>query len=1021
MKLPEFSVERPVTVTMLILIVVVVGAISLSNLGLDLMPDITYPVMSVVTTYEGVASEEMENIVTKPIEEVVATVKNVKKIKSFSQEGLSVVMVDFEWGANLDLLAQDIRDRIDMISDFLPKDMDKPLVVKFDPSMMPVGVFGIVGERDSRSLRQLVKDVFKDRLEQVDGVASAMVWGGTEREVRVEVDWKKLESLNISLEEVSQKLSMENINLPAGHLKSGYQEYLLRTLGEFDSVEEIGEIVIALRGNVPIYLKDIATVSDTHRDVRSYARTNKQNSVLAIVTKESGANTVAVSNGVNKALKELERRLPQDIKFYTVFDQSRLIKRIINVTGSNALLGGILAVLILFLFLRSLSPTIAIALGIPLSLIATFIPLYFLGYTLNFITMIGIALGVGMIVDNGIVVIENTFRHLSLGEDPKTSAKLGATEVGMAITASTLTTVAVFFPLIFIKGITGKLFTQMALTISFALLASLFVALTQVPMMASRIFKTGQAKGYEVSFGRRTFGYFRERYKGFLRKTLVRRKRVILGAALLFILSLGLIPYTGKEFFPSIDNNMAFFMVKTPVGTNLDETDKVVGKIEDIVLSEEGIQTVGAFVGLSEGTKQDAAFGMGSAGVNEAEIFIRLEDKLKRKRISQEIIDDIRAKLPRIEGGKYEFVNMAQSIITGGGTREASIELKLFGKDLVMLEELSQAIMGAMGKIEGVYDLGSSLEKGRPELQLRIDRHRASQLGLTVSQIASTLQTAVQGKVATLFRQGGEEINIRVSVDEKSRENLREIENIVIPSPPGILVRLRDVAEIQEAKGPIRLNRENQKRMVSLTANLGGRHLSSVMSDIRNKIKGINLPEGYFVDYGGQAEKMRETFVSLGQILILAILLVFMVMAVEFESFIQPLVIMFTVPLAIIGVILGIVISGKTLSLPSGMGVIILTGIIVNNGIVMIDYINQLRRKGMEKMEAIVEGAATRLRPILMTASTTILGMLPMALSHAEGSEARSVVATSIIGGLLVGTILTLIVIPALYSLFEKR
>ncbi len=1020
MKLPEFSVERPVTVTMLILIIVVVGAISLSNLGLDLMPDITYPVMSVVTTYEGVASEEMENIVTKPIEEVVATVKNVKKVTSFSQEGLSAVMVELEWGANLDLLAQDIRDRLDMITDFLPKDIDRPIVVKFDPSMMPISVYGVVGERDPRNLRQLVKDTFKERIEQVDGVASCMVWGGREREVKVEIDRKKLESLRISMEEVSQKLALENLNLPAGHLESGYQEYLLRTVGEFESIDEIGNIVIALRESVPIYLEDIATVSDTYKEVRSYARTNGKNSVIVIVNKESGANTVLVSNGVNKAVEELKGRLPQDIKFYKIFEQSQIIKRILKVTGSNAFLGAILAIGILFLFLRTFRPTITIALSIPLSLVATFIPLYFLGYTLNFITMIGIALGVGMIVDNSIVVIENTFRHLSMGKDPRTSAKLGASEVGMAITASTLTTVAVFIPLLFIRGITGKLFTQMGLTISFSLLASLLVALTLVPMMASKIFKSGPVRGYEVSFGKRTFGYFLERYKGFLRRVLFNRKKVAFWAAILFILTLGLIPFIGKEFFPSIDNNMASFMIKMPVGTNLEETDKVVKKIEDIVLAENGVKTMGSFVGLSEGSKQDAAFGTGSAGVNEAQIFVSLEDKLKRKRISQEIVNDIRAKLPEIEGAQYEFIDMAQSIITGGGRQEAAIELKLFGKDLVVLEDLSRSVKGAMEKIEGVYDLGSSLERGKPELQIVIDRNRASQLGLTVSQIASALQLAVQGKVATVLRQGGEEVDIRVSLDEKSRKNIREIENIVIPSPLGALTRLKDVAEIEPARGPIRLNRENQKRVISLTGSLGGRHLSSVINGIKNGVKKINFPEEYFVEYGGQAEKMRETFISIGKIIILAVLLVFMVIAAEFESFSQTLVIMFTVPLALIGVILSLIITGKTLSLPSGMGVVILAGIIVNNGIVMVDYINQLRRKGMEKMEAIVEGAATRLRPVLMTSTTTILGAIPMALSHAEGSEARSVLATSIIGGLLVGTILTLVIIPALYSLSEK-
>jgi len=1020
MRLPEFSVERPVTITMMILIIVVVGVVSLKNLGLDLMPDITYPVMSVVTTYEGVASEEMENLVTKPIEEIVATIKNVKKVKSFSQEGLSVVMVELEWGANQDFLAQDIRDRLDMLSDFLPEDIDTPMVVKFDPSMIPIFVYGVVGERDPRNLRQLVKDTFKERLEQVDGVASAMVVGGREREVRVELDMKRLESLHLTLEEVRQKLALENLNLPAGYLKSGYEEYLLRTVGEFQTISEIEEIVVALRNNVPIYIKDIATVSDTYEDVRNYARTNKVNSVLAIVSKESGANTVLVSNRVNKAVKELEKRLPQDIKLYNIFEQSKLIRRIIKVTSSNALQGGLLAIGILFLFLRTFGPTITIALSIPLSLIATFIPLYFLGYTLNLITMIGIALGVGMIVDNSIVVIENTFRHLSLGEDPKTSAKLGASEVGMAITASTLTTVVVFLPLLFIKGITGKLFTQLGLTISFSLLASLYVALTIVPMMASKIFRVGVVRGYEVSFGKKTFSYYLEKYRGVLRKALAHPKKIVFWTVIAFILSLCLIPFMGKEFFPSIDNNMASFMVKMPVGTNLDETDRVVKKIEDIILAEEGVLTMGSFVGISEASKHDVAFGMGAMGVNEAQFFIQLEDKLKRNRIAGEIIDEIRAKLPEIDGATYEFTDMARSMITGGGRQEASIELKLFGKDIVTLEQLSQSVFGEIARIEGVYDVGSSLKKGRPELQFTIDRDRASRLGLTVSQIASTLQTAVQGKVATFFRQGGEEVNIRVSLDQSGRENLEEIKNIVLPSPLGALVRLKDVADIRPAQGPIRLNRENQKRLISVTASLGARYLSRVVRDIESRLRKIGFPEGYFVEYGGQIEKMRETFVSLGWIVILAVLLVFMVIAAEFESFIQTLVIMFTVPLAIIGVILAMIITGKTLSLPSGIGVVLLFGIIVNNAIVMVDYINQLRKKGVEKMEAIVQGAATRLRPVLMTASTTILGMIPMAISHAEGSETRSLVAICIIGGLFMGTILTLIVIPVLYSLFQK-
>lgn len=1020
MNLPEISVKRPVTVLMIILIIVVLGIISFTRLGLDMMPDITYPVLLVAISYPGVSSEDVENMVTKPVEEVVATVKNVKKVNSFSQEGLTGILVEFEWGANLDLAAQDIRDRIDLIIDFLPEDMGKPVVFKFDPSMIPIMVYGVTGERDLLSLRSLTKEILKDRLEQVDGVASAMIFGGFEREILIEIDKQLLEAYRLTLDEVIGKLRQENLNLPGGHLEDRYREYLLRTTGEFASLKEIENLPVTLREGVLIYLRDIGKVKDTYKELRALSRTNRKDAVMLIVSKESGANTVIASNRVKKELVKIERTLPADMEIHTVFDQSQLINRIINVTSSNALVGGILATGILFLFLASWRPTLTIGLSIPLAILATFIPLYFLGYTLNFITLIGLALGVGMLVDNSIVVIENIFRHLKEGKNRITASIIGADEVGMAVTASTLTTVVVFLPLVFAKGITGKLFWGLALTVSASLFASLFVALTIVPMITSKILRVGST-GIGSAWERRIIEPLRNFYRHILTWVLENRLKVIGVTFAVFILSILLAYFSGREFFPKIDNNMALMMVRMPVGTTLAETDRITKRIEDIVLEEKGVLTVLSQVGLSEAGESDAAYGTGPTGVHEAEIFIRLEDRVKREKSSDQIIDTIRMKMPELEGVKFEFIDMGTAMMTGGGRASKPIEIKLFGKDIDTLEKIGERIIGEIRQIKGIYDVDTTLVKGKPELLLKIDREKAARFALTVGQIASTVQTAFQGKVATRFHSGGEETDVRVRLRAKDRKTFKDIENLNLPTMGGVNVPLGEVARFAFTYGPIRLSRENQKRTISVTANLSGRDLGGAIREIKNKIdRVIALPEGYFVEYAGEAEQMYETFRDLGLIFLLALLLVYMVMAAEFESLIHPLVIMFTVPFSVIGVIFALVLAGKRISLPMGMGMLILAGIIVNNGIVLIDYINQLRHWGKEKIEAIIEAGTTRLRPVLMTAITTILGLIPMIFSGGEGSEMRSVVAVTLIGGLTVGTILTLLVLPTVYIIFDQ-
>jgi HAE1 family hydrophobic/amphiphilic exporter-1 len=1037
MRLPEISVKRPVTVLMIILIIVVLGIISFTRLGLDMMPDITYPVLLVAVSYPGVSSEDVENMVTKPIEEIVATVKNVKKINSFSQEGLAGILVEFEWGANLDLSAQDIRDRIDLIRDFLPEDISKPVVHKFDPSMIPIMVYGVSsvlrssatakdeGERDLLSLRSLTKDMFKDRLEQVDGVASVMLFGGFEREILLEIDKQRLEAYHLTLDEVMAKLRAENLNLPGGHIEDRYREYLLRTTGEFTSLKEMENLPITLREGVPIYLKDIGRVEDTYKELRALSRTNRKDAVMLIVSKESGANTVIVSNRAKKELEKIKNILPGDIQIYTVFDISRMINQIVNVTSSNALVGGILATAVLFLFLASWRPTLTIGLSIPLSILATFIPLYFLGYTLNFITLIGLALGVGMLVDNSIVVIENIFRHLKEGKDRINASIIGASEVGMAITASTLTTVVVFLPLIFAKGITGKLFWGLALTVTANLMASLFVALTIVPMVTSKILRADLAKG-RLSWETRITEPMRNFYRKVLTWVLKNRFKVLGATVTVFIISIILAYFSGREFFPKVDNNMVLMMVRMPVGTTLEETDRITKRIEDVVLEEKGVLTVLSQVGLSEYGKSDAVYGTGPTGVHEAEIFIRLKDKLEREKSSDEVINTFRKKIPELEGVKFEFMDMGTAIMTGGGRSNKPIEIKLFGKDIETLDKIAERIIEEIRQIKGIYDVDTTLVRGKPELLLRVDREKAARFGLTVGQVASTVQTAFQGKVATRFHSGGEEIDVRIRLQAKDRKTFKDIENLSIPTLSGVTIPLGEVAKFTFTFGPIRLSRENQKRTISVTANLSGRDLGGAIRDIKSKLgRAITLPEGYFVEYAGEAEQMYETFRDLGLIFLLALLLVYMVMAAEFESLIHPLVIMFTVPFAIIGVVFSVILAGKRISLPMGMGVTILSGVIVNNGIVLIDYINQLRHRGKEKevitsIEAIIEAGATRLRPVLMTSITTILGLIPMVYSRGEGSEVRSVVAVTLIGGLTIGTILTLLVLPIVYIIFDQ-
>jgi len=1024
MNISEFSVKRKVTASMIVMIIVVFGLISVTRLGLDLMPDMEFPTVSIITTYRGASSEDIESTITENIEQWISSVKDVKKITSTSSEGVSAIRVEFEWGTNTDFAAQDIRDQLGLYGQFLPENADSPVVVKFDVSQLPIIFYGITanGTMSTFRLKKLIEDEIKPRLERIDGVASALVYSSDDREIRVEVDKNAMVARNLSLNQVMMALAAENLNTPAGDLTEGHESLIVRAVGEFKSLEDIETVAVGLsqRGE-PIYIKDIAQVKDTFKETHTVGRIQGEKGVFLIVNKRSGANVAAVGKKVKQEVARLAANLPQGIRFTPVMDQDDMVRRVTSNTGNTAWQGGLLAVLLIFLFLRNWRPTLIISLSMPLSVITTFIGLYFAGYTFNIMTLAGLALGVGMLVDNSIVVIENTFRHLEQGEQVDQASVVGASEVGMAITASTLTTVIVFLPIIFATGIVAKLTTTMAVTVTIALLSSLFVALTIVPLFSS-IFYRG--KGSEVvnknAMREARFEGGRRIYRKLLTAALKKRKYVLGAVVALFIISVAIIPFMKTEFLPESDQQSILLKVTLPVGTAIEETDRVINQAEKLFLQQPEVLVVSVQAGSSaEQNRMGAGGRMSLSGQHEGLIIVRLVPKEERKFSDKEILERVRKSLPSLTNVKFEQINMAASAITGAA---APVEIKVFGQDFDLLKQLADSIVYKIKDVEGLRDVTHILTEGNPEHQFILDRERASRLGLSIGQISDLVLTGTQGKVVNRYRDGKDEIDIRLILSEEYRESLDEIKTLPLSSATGKTIYLSQVSDWQRGIGPLKITRENQLREVSVTANIIGRDLGSIMKDIKERLAGFEqqLPEGYFIEYGGDYEEMVDTFKILIAALAVAILLIYMVMAAQFEHFLHPFVVMFTLPLALIGVVFSLLIAGQSISLVSLVGVIILAGVAVNNGIVMIDYINKLIRRGVEKNRAVIEGAVTRLRPVLLTALTTILGVIPMAVSRSSGSEIRSPMGMVMLGGLTVCTFLTLFINPILYSLFNK-
>lgn len=1016
MKIVDLSVDRKITVTMITLIVILGGIISFTKLGLDMLPDVEFPMVSVVTVYSGASPEDIESIVTKPIEQAIASVSGVKGVVSTTVEGMSMIAVEFESGSNLDFAAQDLRDQLAMFADFLPDDIQTPLVMKFDMSALPLLFYGVTSEeRPLNELAEYMDETAGYRLERIEGVASVIVQSPEVREIQVEIDQHALETSGITLDQVIQMIGFENLNMPAGRIVEDHKDFLVRTRAEFASLAELEDLIVGVSptGN-PIKLRQVAKVKDTISDLRTEMRVQSKPGVMMIVTKQSGANTVRVADAVKAELAELQQILPKDIEMHIGMDMSSSVKLTVNSTGRTALLGGVLAMLMIYFFLRNIRPTLAVGIAIPVSIIVTFIPLNAVGYTLNLLTLGGLALGIGMLVDNAIVVIENVFRHLEEGKSRKEAARLGASEVGMAITASTLTTLAVFLPMAMGSGTAGQLVRGLALSISFSLLASLFVSLTMVPMIASVFFKPRSKVDYTLKADESWIVRLRAVYTAAITVVLQHRWKTLVAATVAFTISMALIPVVGTEFMPEMDQAMLMMKVKLPVGSALEETDRAVRQVEKIALSEDAVQTVIVSNGVNEEDRGQSG-DMANAGSHEGMIMLAMKPKSERSLSTTKIGEKIRGEIPAMRDVTIQSIDFGAAMGGGG----SDVEIQVFGKDFNVLEEISNKVAAIIADVEGVTDIKSSMEEAKPEYHIALNREEINRMGLVSGQVANTIKASTLGQVATRYRFAGDETNVRIKFREDQRNSIRDIGQIKLTTPMNSQIPLAQVASITQEEGPVKIVRDNQSRMVLVTASILDRDLGSVMEEIIEILKPIQatLPDGYYVEYGGQYEQMIDTFITLGQALALAILLVFMVMASQFESLIHPLVIMVTIPLALIGVVIGFLISGVTISLTSFIGFIMLTGIVVNNGIVLVDYINQLRRKGVEATAAIIEAGSTRLRPVLITALTTIFGMLPMVLDSSEGAEMRAPMAITVIGGLTAATFLTLFVVPSLYSL----
>jgi hydrophobic/amphiphilic exporter-1 (mainly G- bacteria), HAE1 family len=1020
MSIPRLAIHRPVTMFMLSGVIILLGWISFVRLPVDLMPDVSFPSITVRVSYAGVGPLEIEELVTRPLEQQLSAVSGLERLESTSSEGSSRVTLNFAWGTDLNEAADDVRNRLDRIRGRLPEEADPPVMFKFDASASPIMSVGVEGDFDSVRLRELGEHVLSPRLERVPGVAAVTVDGGLRRQIHIELSKEKITALKLPVDRISSLLRSENQNLPLGEIDEGDRTFLVRSQGQFESLDQIRELVVMTRAGVPVYLKDIAEVKDSTEDFRSFTRINGQPGVRLRITKQSGQNTVQIADAVRVESEKINREVP-GVKLTVLDDSSVFIRRSIEAVQEHAVVGGVLVMLIIFVFLRDLRATFIIFTSIPVSVIGTFALLYFNGYTLNTMTFGGLALGIGMIVDASIVVIENTFRHMEHGKDRMQASIDGSEEVWSAILASTLTHIAVFVPLLFLSGVSSILFKQLAVVVMFSLTMSLFVAVTIVPVLCSRLLRlpppADQRSGIRArlySFSERFLDGMDSAYSRVIHKALVHRPTVIGLGASAVVAALLILPTIGFELMPQADEGEVTVSAELPVGTRVERARDVAVRLESMLPP---------LVPEMQEITANAGGGFFGGSATRTTVTLRLAPKDDRKRSSEQIARDLNRQLAsaipgviittRASGG-----NNQMNRILGGS--ESRISLEIRGDDLQIGARLAQSAKQLMDATPEVRNARVGRDEGRPELAIQVDRPKAALLGLTATDVAQSISTSVGGRQAAFFRESGNEYPIIVRLREEDRQRVSDVNDVLISTPQGQVLQAKNVMALRNQSGPTEIQRKNQERIIRVTAEPQVA-LSDAIAAVQAQLSKLQVPENFQAGFGSEAEEQARAFQQLQMMLILAVVLVYAVMASQYESLRDPFIIMFSVPLAAIGVVLALKLTGTTFSLQAYIGVIMLAGIVVSNAILLVDYTNILRRRDYMPLRQAVETAGrTRLRPILMTTLATILGLVPMSLGIGEGAELQAPLARVVIGGLTASTLITLVVVPTVYTIFEE-
>ncbi|MEM7433001.1 MAG: efflux RND transporter permease subunit [Pseudomonadota bacterium] len=1054
-RLIEVATERRVTIFMFVLAIGLFGAVSLARLNVDLLPDISYPTLTIRTELTGAAPIEIENLLTKPIEEAVGVIRNVRLVRSVSRTGQSDVTLEFLWGTDMDIAGVEVREKLDIL--FLPLEASRPLLLRFDPSTEPImrlglmysddtATSGVAGESQLKALRRLAEDNIKNELEAVEGSAAVKVSGGLEDEIQITVDQQRLAQLGISIADVAGRIRAENVNLSGGRLEDGDQRFLVRTLNEFQSVEEFRDAIVATVADRSVYLRDIADVQRGYKDREAITRVDGREAVDLGVYKEGDSNTVQVAERMHQRIDLVRDKLPENMELTIIYDQSTFISSAINSVLWAAFFGAIIAIVVLYGFLRDVRATAIVGIAIPVSVIGTFLLMYMNGVSLNIMSMGGIALAVGMLVDNSIVVLENIVRKKEQGQSIKKASVSGTAEVASAVLASTLTTIAVFFPMVFISGIAGQLFRDQALTVTFALVFSLLVALTLIPMLsalgtASRW--SGDDSTKPPGIGARITAFFVRRfmdafrfvgfilgllmwlpvkllqglysaiagvYPGMLRWSLSNRGKVVLISVFAFAGTMALVPRLGSELIPQLSQGEFNVDLRLSPGTPLIETDRAIQVAQASTADVDVVDVNYSVAGT--GNRLDA--NPVDAGDHTGTLSVRLISSAGRAD-EDAVMQTMRAELAKIPGVQYEFSRPSLMSFS------SPLQIEISGYDLQGLASVSRSAIAALSNSDRLTDLRTTVETGNPEIQIVFDQERAAKLGLAVRDIADRVVANVRGELATRYTWRDKKIDVLVRSVDTRQASIEEIRNLIVNPMSERPVTLDAVANISISDGPAEVRRVAQERVAIISASVAYGDLGAAAAEARQIMSQIPMPSGITSVVSGQSEEMAESFLSMQFALALAVFLVYLVMASQFESLIHPFVILFTIPLALVGAVLGLFVTGTTINIVALIGVIMLAGIVVNNAIVLVDLINQLREQGSDRTTAIIEAGRARLRPILMTSLTTTLGLIPMALGFGEGAEVRAPMAVTVIGGLLVSTLLTLIVIPVVYSLLDRR